>query len=334
MERRFEGTTWDFHSSSHFFFLLLEWFLLSQAKLAEYVRVRRGTSGRHSQTTLHTFVSNYKSIKKYKVPLTLYVHLNTVWGVLIKKCISFFITVISSKYHKCPQGLPVETIINEEKKVYPVYTERRCRPFYTFNLLSSYIFAHDRAFTWKNMAVNREQEWFILNKRGGKKEFSQRCVMTSASSCRRDKKNLLWLKLCLSTAWSTDRKGYSNSYKTYLNAKGSSHPTGSIYLPSSVPRWHQPRGRRATRSVSEEGHPLGVVLGTNAAATFPLLYPSAGFGWLLQTTAQIWPHFNKHACTVARPLYKSLFFKYCQEQLNRRMEPFIPPPPMLENSTV
>lgn len=82
---------------------------------------------------------------------------------------------------------------------------------------------------------------------------------------------------------------------------------------------------------SEEGHPLGVVLGTNAAATFPLLSPSAGFGWLLRTVEQIWLRFSKHACTAARPLYTRLFFKYRQEQLDWRTEQ-LSPPPMLESS--
>ncbi|CAB1453699.1 unnamed protein product [Pleuronectes platessa] len=57
----------------------------------------------------------------------------------------------------------------------------------------------------------------------------------------------------------------------------------------------QPSGCRAKWSVSEEGHPLGVVFGTNTAAAFPLLYPSVGFGPLLWTTAPIWPGFSKHA---------------------------------------
>ena len=80
--------------------------------------------------------------------------------------------------------------------------------------------------------------------------------------------------------------------------------------------WPQPSGCRAKWSVSEEGHPLGVVFGTNTAAAFPLLYPSVGFGPLLWTTAPIWPGFSKHACTAARPLYTRLFCKYCRQQLN------------------
>lgn len=47
------------------------------------------------------------------------------------------------------------------------------------------------------------------------------------------------------------------------------------------PSWHWTSGCRAKRSVSEAGHPLGMVLGTNTAAAFPLLYPSVGFGPLL-----------------------------------------------------
>lgn len=76
---------------------------------------------------------------------------------------------------------------------------------------------------------------------------------------------------------------------------------------------------------SEEAHPLGVVLETNVATTFPLLYPSAAFGRLLRAIAQIWPHFSKRACTAARPLYMRLFFKYCQEQLdwNRFFSPHV-----------
>lgn len=85
--------------------------------------------------------------------------------------------------------------------------------------------------------------------------------------------------------------------------------------------WHQPSGCRAKWSVTEEGHPLGVVFGTNTAAAFPLLYPSVGFGPLLWTTAQIWPGFSKHACTAARPLYTGLFCKYCRQQLDVGMEP-------------
>lgn len=85
--------------------------------------------------------------------------------------------------------------------------------------------------------------------------------------------------------------------------------------------WHRPSGCRAKWSVSEEGHPLGIVFGTNTAAAFPLLYPSVGFGPLLWTTAQIWPGFSKHACTAARPLYTGLFCKYCRQQLNVGMEP-------------
>lgn len=66
---------------------------------------------------------------------------------------------------------------------------------------------------------------------------------------------------------------------------------------------------------------------------FPLLSPSAGFGWLLRTVEQIWPRFSKHACTAARPLYTRLFFKYRQEQLDwRREQLFTTPPPMLESS--
>lgn len=73
-------------------------------------------------------------------------------------------------------------------------------------------------------------------------------------------------------------------------------------------------------SVSEEGHPLGAMFGTNTAATFPMLYPSVGFGPLLWTTAQIWPGFCKHACTASRPLYTVLFCKYGRRQLNVGME--------------
>ncbi len=95
-------------------------------------------------------------------------------------------------------------------------------------------------------------------------------------------------------------------------------PSFSLFLCLS---WHRPSGCRAKWSVSEEGHPLGMVLGTNTAAAFPLLYPSVGFGPLLWTTAQIWPGFSKHACTAARPLYTGLFCKYCRQQLNVGMEP-------------
>lgn len=97
------------------------------------------------------------------------------------------------------------------------------------------------------------------------------------------------------------------------------------YLPLALsfhfihPSWHRPIRSRAKRSVSEEGHPLGMVFGTNTAAAFPLLYPSADFGPLLWTTAQIWPVFSKHACTAARPLYTGLLCNYCQQQLNMGM---------------
>ncbi|KAK1905073.1 DIS3-like exonuclease 2, partial [Dissostichus eleginoides] len=56
-----------------------------------------------------------------------------------------------------------------------------------------------------------------------------------------------------------------------------------------------PRGCRAKWFLSEGGHPPGMVLGTNTAAAFPLLYPSVGFGPLLWTTAQIWPGFSSAA---------------------------------------
>lgn len=95
-------------------------------------------------------------------------------------------------------------------------------------------------------------------------------------------------------------------------------PSFSLALSLS---WHQPSGRAAKWSVSEEGHPLGMVCGTNTAAAFPLLYPSVGFGPLLWTRAQIWPGFSKHACTAARPLYTGLFCNYCQQQLNVGREP-------------
>lgn len=84
--------------------------------------------------------------------------------------------------------------------------------------------------------------------------------------------------------------------------------------------WHQHSGRKAKWSVSEEGHPLGMVFGTNTAAAFPLLCPSVGFGPLLWTTTQIWPGFSRHACTAARPLYTGLFCKYGRQQLNMGME--------------
>lgn len=70
--------------------------------------------------------------------------------------------------------------------------------------------------------------------------------------------------------------------------------------------WHQPSGCRAKCWVSEEGHPLSVVFWTNTAATFPLLYPSVGFGPLYGATEQIWPSFSKNVCTAARPLYTTL----------------------------
>lgn len=98
----------------------------------------------------------------------------------------------------------------------------------------------------------------------------------------------------------------------------SSH--SQLFLPSSVSPGTSPEDGGAKRSVSEEGHPLGVALGTNAAVTLPLFYPSAGFGRLLPTAAQTWPRFSKHACTAARPLYTRTFFKYCQEQLNSWLE--------------
>lgn len=130
--------------------------------------------------------------------------------------------------------------------------------------------------------------------------------------------------MCVSAAGSADRKGYSNSSKTYREAKV---PPG--FLPSSVSFGTGPEDAGPSGH-SEEGRPLCVVLGTNAAATFPLLYPSAGFGRLLRTVAQIWPRFSKHACPADRPLYMRLFFKYCQEQLDRRTEQFFSP--MLESS--
>lgn len=98
-----------------------------------------------------------------------------------------------------------------------------------------------------------------------------------------------------------------------------------MFVPSSVSFGTGPEDAGPSGH-SEEGHPLGMVLRTNAAATFPLLYPSAGFGRLLRTVAQIWPRFSKHACAAARPLYTRLFFKYCQEQLDRRTEQLFFPP--------
>lgn len=93
-------------------------------------------------------------------------------------------------------------------------------------------------------------------------------------------------------------------------------------LASRLP-WKRPSGRGAKRSVSEEGHPLGVAFGTNTAAAFPLLCPSVGFGPVLWSTAQIWPGISKHACTAARALCTGLFCKYCRRQLNVGMEPGI-----------
>lgn len=111
---------------------------------------------------------------------------------------------------------------------------------------------------------------------------------------------------------------------TFLRSEVPSHLTLPLFAPRSLflcLSWHQPSGWRAKWSVSEEGHPLGMVFRTNTAAAFPLLYPSVGFGPLLWTTAQIWPGFSKHACTAARPLCTGLFCKYCRQQLNVGMEP-------------
>lgn len=111
---------------------------------------------------------------------------------------------------------------------------------------------------------------------------------------------------------------------TFLRSEVPSHLTLPLFAPRSLflcLSWHQPSGWRAKWSVSEEGHPLGMVFRTKTAAAFPLLYPSVGFGPLLWTTAQIWPSFSKHACTAARPLCTGLFCKYCRQQLNVGMEP-------------
>lgn len=127
------------------------------------------------------------------------------------------------------------------------------------------------------------------------------------------------------------RCGQLETFATRLSALAEAWGGLSFYFPIICPllpfsplflwfTWHQPSGRRAKWSVSEEGHPLGMVFGTNTAAAFPLLYPSVGFGPLLWTTAQIWPGFSKHACTGARPLYTGLFCKYCQQQLNVGVE--------------
>lgn len=167
----------------------------------------------------------------------------------------------------------------------------------------------------------KTRETRMIHPKWKKKKHFQRCVTASVGFWRIKKVELVWLKMCVSAVWNADRIGYSNSFKTSLEAKISVHP--SVSLPSSVsfgtgPEDSGPSGH------SEEGHPLGVVLGTNAAATFPLLYPSAGFGRLHRTVARIWPRFSKHACTAARPLYTRLFFKYCQKQLDRRMEQLFP----------
>lgn len=126
----------------------------------------------------------------------------------------------------------------------------------------------------------------------------------------------------------TVKRGHPRGYMTYLRSEVSSHLTFPLFAPCRPSfslflclSWHRPSGCRAKWSVSEEGHPLGMVLGTNTAAAFPLLYPSVGFGPLLWTTAHIWPGFSKHACTAARPLYTGLFCKYCRQQLNVGMEP-------------
>lgn len=141
---------------------------------------------------------------------------------------------------------------------------------------------------------------------------------------------LVWLNTCVCVcrplyifAGMDSKGGHSQGYMTYLRAEVASHLTSPLFAPCSLfPRlsWHQPTGCGAKWSVSEEGHPLGMVFGTNTAAAFPLLYPSVGFGPLLWTTAQIWPAFSKHACTAARALYTGLFCKYCQQQLNVGME--------------
>lgn len=117
-----------------------------------------------------------------------------------------------------------------------------------------------------------EQEWFILNERKEKKHFQKVCHDISEFLKKKKKKvKLVWLKMCVSAAWSADRKGYSNSSKAYLNAKISARPP--VFLPSSVSFGTGPEDAGPSGH-SEEGHPLG----TNAAATFPLLYPSAGLG--------------------------------------------------------
>lgn len=102
-----------------------------------------------------------------------------------------------------------------------------------------------------------------------------------------------------------------------------SHPTPPLFASFSHllhRSWHQPRGCKAKWSLSEEGHPLGMLFGTKTAVTFPLHCPSVGFGPLLWTSAQIWPGFRKHACTGARPVYTGLFCKYWRQQLNVGIE--------------
>lgn len=57
------------------------------------------------------------------------------------------------------------------------------------------------AFTWKNMALSREHEWFILKrKRREKKAFSKMCHDISEFLKKKEKVKLLWLKMCASAA--------------------------------------------------------------------------------------------------------------------------------------
>lgn len=157
-----------------------------------------------------------------------------------------------------------------------------------------------------------EREWRIL-----RRLYLRGCIMTSASKCCWAKSDVCFtdymrVSVCahLCIRLQVSKKGNPWGYMSYC--------IWGAQLPLSASFSVSPGTGQV--SVSEEGHPLGIVLGTNTAAAFPLLYPSVGFGSLLWTTAQLWPGFSKHACTAARPLYRGLFCKYCRQQLNEGME--------------
>lgn len=84
--------------------------------------------------------------------------------------------------------------------------------------------------------------------------------------------------------------------------------------------WHQPSDCGAKCWVSEEGHSLSVVFGTNTAVTFPLLYPSVGFGPLDGATEQIWPGFSKKCLYDSQTTLQDFYREYDQPQLNVGME--------------